>query len=467
MKTLAESSAMAAQVERRFAQWLAAGGASHALRVQSCSATGWGLEARLDVAKGAALATLPPAFHLTVDSLPQPKRKQLQHIVNAVDANQWQMKVGLVVLAHRAQGLSSFYQPYLETLPSRFSLPAFWSPEEVQALDYAPLVHELGQNARYAVQFCGERLGARSADCFEGAEIDPGALIWAASVVSSRAFRFGALAQQAGSMLPFMDIANHSFAGSNAEQVLHADGSIVMRAARDIQAGEPVLISYGHLDNTALLRDYGFVDDDNPYERVALMWSPSFWARAREAAGLGHLPFGDCDEKGGASAPEAVLPLPWQSQVLRALGLEGEAGDPRLNPGLMLGRSAELSDGRLLAALRVMFTPSESDASKRTPADLTKAGKEGALGQIAEVAMNKTIGAAAKLAAEHFVSSVEEDDAAVARGLGDNMELALRFRAAKKRCLRDVEAWSRQAASDVASGHRADSAKAAQGGGWY
>jgi hypothetical protein len=37
-----------------------------------------------------------------------------------------------------------------------------------------------------------------------------------------------------------------------------------------IEAGEPLLLSYGNLSNDFLFMDYGFIIDGNPHDRVTL-----------------------------------------------------------------------------------------------------------------------------------------------------------------------------------------------------
>jgi hypothetical protein len=60
---------------------------------------------------------------------------------------------------------------------------------------------------------------------------------WALAVVSSRAFRLRGLSQPA-TLLPLIDMANHSFA-PNAEVVLVGDGAVLRATQQVRQAGHP------------------------------------------------------------------------------------------------------------------------------------------------------------------------------------------------------------------------------------
>lgn len=43
-----------------------------------------------------------------------------------------------------------------------------------------------------------------------------------------------------------------------------------MAGVLQISAGEPLLLSYGNLNNDFLFMDYGFIIPNNPHDRVAL-----------------------------------------------------------------------------------------------------------------------------------------------------------------------------------------------------
>ncbi len=53
----------------------------------------------------------------------------------------WAMKLGLKLLAERAKK-HSFWWPYIRKLPERFRMPVFFSGDEIQQLQYPPIIHQ-------------------------------------------------------------------------------------------------------------------------------------------------------------------------------------------------------------------------------------------------------------------------------------------------------------------------------------
>lgn len=70
-------------------------------------------------------------------------------------------------------------------------------------------------------------------------------------------------------MVPQVDLANHSF-DSNAEWAANfTKGTLSLTATQDVAEGEPICIDYGtDLDNTQLMRMFGFVVPGNPNDRL-------------------------------------------------------------------------------------------------------------------------------------------------------------------------------------------------------
>lgn len=70
-------------------------------------------------------------------------------------------------------------------------------------------------------------------------------------------------------MVPRVDLANHSF-GANAEWALDfSRGAVTLTATEDLAEVQPVCIDYGpDLDNTHLMRVFGFAVPGNPNDRL-------------------------------------------------------------------------------------------------------------------------------------------------------------------------------------------------------
>lgn len=70
-------------------------------------------------------------------------------------------------------------------------------------------------------------------------------------------------------MVPKIDLANHSFDANAEWSSDFASGSLALTANQNIAKGQPVCIDYGaELDNTDLMRVFGFVVPGNPNDRL-------------------------------------------------------------------------------------------------------------------------------------------------------------------------------------------------------
>lgn len=52
------------------------------------------------------------------------------------------MKLGLKLLQERAQ-IGSYWWPYISNLPEAYSVPIFFSGEDIKNLQYAPLLYQV------------------------------------------------------------------------------------------------------------------------------------------------------------------------------------------------------------------------------------------------------------------------------------------------------------------------------------
>lgn len=189
---------------------------------------------------------------------------------------------------------------------------------------------------------------------FGGQEVNASSLGWAMSAVSSRAFRLYGDKRPDGvhidvpMMLPLIDMCNHSFS-PNARIVQEQDaGNTKMQvkacflilfpiysipsafifacvtlslpqvvAEIAIKEDDPLLLSYGCLNNDFFLLDYGFVVKSNPYDCIELKYDGALLDAASMAAGV--------------SSPNFSAPAAWQELILSQLNLAGEAPDLKVS----------------------------------------------------------------------------------------------------------------------------------------
>jgi histone-lysine N-methyltransferase SETD3 len=99
----------------------------------------------------------------------------------------------LQVVAHRLEGATSHFAPYINNLPLGVAgLPMFFNGDALGALQYPPVTEQVKRRCRWLLSFSQQALApirGSEADPFGGAEVDANALGWALAVVTSRAFR--------------------------------------------------------------------------------------------------------------------------------------------------------------------------------------------------------------------------------------------------------------------------------------
>ncbi|CAN0125112.1 unnamed protein product, partial [Phaeothamnion confervicola] len=121
------------------------------------------------------------------------------------------------------------------------------------------------------------------------------------------------------------------------------------------------------------LLDYGFIEARNSRDRVCFRLETKLLTAARAVAGIAREPFG------GAGGDDDIEP--WQLRYLQQLNIEGPGSDRIM--ALSLPTAAAMADaamveetlagvdGRLLAALRVLFAGSKAELRGMPAAALT------------------------------------------------------------------------------------------------
>jgi hypothetical protein len=170
--------------------------------------------------------------------------------------------LAVFLLAARRDSSSS-WQPYLDSLPSGTpDVLVMRDDAALSLLTGSPVLQRVrAEQALYRSQHDAMRSAVgRLADC----SFDQFAA--ARALVPSRAF--GVFGGEA--LVPMADMLNHAAVPDVSWGYEHPLESFVMRATRDIAAGEPVCDSYGAKSNMQLLELYGFCLDDSAYDETLL-----------------------------------------------------------------------------------------------------------------------------------------------------------------------------------------------------
>eukprot|EP00397_Hematodinium_sp_SG-2012_P048347 GEMP01055355.1.p1 GENE.GEMP01055355.1~~GEMP01055355.1.p1 ORF type:complete len:333 (+),score=60.69 GEMP01055355.1:46-1044(+) len=169
--------------------------------------------------------------------------------------------------AKRKSDVTPLIKQYLENLPRDFpSLPLFYTAEELATSRGTGLKEALeGDHIACTADLRGLR------DWIRGAwqeEVDESELLWAASVVASRAFDVGRIL-----LVPLADNLNHKCVGAHTKlEIEMVDGMphAVMRAQVPILEGSPIYNNYGERSNLQWVLNGGFVEADNPFDELLI-----------------------------------------------------------------------------------------------------------------------------------------------------------------------------------------------------
>lgn len=418
-------------------QWIRdEGGFVHeGLKLESEGSSGLGLVSSKAISAGTKIISLPRHIPLALPPLDAGLNQTdaiLLRVAEVVPKELWTLKLALKLLGERAK-VDSFWWPYISNLPKTFNLPIFFSEEEVQSLQYIPLIHQVKKRCKYLFNFEGlvnsvvDGL-APEQHPFGGQHVDAAALGWAMSAVSSRAFRLHGDITSEGKrggtpmLLPLVDMCNHNF-HPNARIIQETDGGcdkgfVKVVTEEQIQEHAPILLNYGPLTNDLLLIDYGFVVSKNQHDYVELKYDRALLDAAAVAAGVHSDTF--------------ASPARWQQEIL--LKVQDDWAIQKVTLG-----GVDLVDGHLLATLRVLFAENLESIEKHDLINLQSLAMEAPLGAANESNVLRTIIALCAIALGHFPTKIMEDEMLLRKeGNSEAMKLALEYRIKKKETLIDV-----------------------------
>ncbi|EFJ43131.1 hypothetical protein VOLCADRAFT_106928 [Volvox carteri f. nagariensis] len=360
-------------------------------------ASGWGLQASQDLEPGRRLIVLPAACHLTYGAKDDPR---LLALIEKVPNELWGAKLALQLLSQRLRGADSLFAAYISNLPRGIpGIPMFFSKRALDLIDYPPVTQQVQKRCRWLHTFSQQvmaKLPGSPEDPFGGVTVDINALGWALACVTSRAFRTRGPAHPAA-MLPLIDMANHTFT-PNAEVLPLPGGDMGLFAKSKVATGEPLLLSYGKLNNDFLFMDYGFIVPDNPYDTVQLRFDIGLMQAGCLVANV-------TDAEG---PPRDLVITPWRQELLTELGLAGAAATLELNLG-----GPDLLDPRLLAAARVMVARQAGEVAGRGGAERLCA-IDCPLSRENETAALRVVGGVIAVALSTFRRTLDQDLALLA-----------------------------------------------------
>lgn len=296
----------------------------------------------------------------------------------------WNVQLALSVIEQKACGEAN---PFLDSWPTvPPPLPTASDPAEL-ALASDPSLSTKADEAFFWLdeQYWLAREAAEAADLLDGFP-DARAFREAMEFVWSRCLRLSSGPHGVRRLLvPLLDLANHETVPSAMYAFGHSDQcgpSIRLHAARALDVGEAVTITYGEHDSTHFALYYGFVPSPNPYDAVQVTLSDVLatlpdaqavpaggWQASLEA-------ILDADASvtadGGTSATADASALAARTFDLREAGPSAELVRllTRLLPPAEVGGSAAACACRAISSTAAaiekalwQYGPSEADAS--------------------------------------------------------------------------------------------------------
>lgn len=241
--------------------------------------TGRGLKTKKSIAPGRTIISIPQCLLVT------PRYILDSHIGYLVKG--WKTKftphqlLSLFLLVERNRGSNSEWQPFLNSLPAAYSLPHYFSTEEIHFLpqDVFLTAQKMIQGAQAAhkqvLQFCSFHW--KKAECWASWEN----FRWAWCSVSSRAVFLEAEAgteeyldlskkeEISMALCPYLDLVNHSTTAKVCAGFNKEIGCYQITTLDSYRPHQQVFICYGAHDNVTLFLYYGFTLPKNLHSKVS------------------------------------------------------------------------------------------------------------------------------------------------------------------------------------------------------
>ncbi|RLN89786.1 hypothetical protein BBJ28_00010634 [Nothophytophthora sp. Chile5] len=189
--------------------------------------------------------------------------------------------LALHLMHERGKGSTSFFAPFIASLPREFDLPVFWSDAELLELkgtNVLLLTQMMRRQLERDFEGIHEPIAAEFPEIFAALpKLTLDDYTWAMSVIWSRAFGATKNGKYMHVLCPAMDMFNHDVQLQNLlDDFVTFDGVkqvVTHRVAEDAAKGAALHISYGQYSNAKLLYSYGFVAPGN---RIKAM---DFWMK--------------------------------------------------------------------------------------------------------------------------------------------------------------------------------------------
>ncbi|CAG8640871.1 1935_t:CDS:2, partial [Scutellospora calospora] len=163
---------------------------------------------------------------------------------------------------------------HVEMLPTSYTASIFFSDDELEICSGSSLYHltkKLKQQIRDDYLQLLTNLFSKYPDLFPLEKFTQDDYMWALCTIWSRGMDFKLNDKQFRCIAPFADMLNHSLDVELCHIYDPQLNRLQILAGKNYAVGEQVFINYGPVPNNRLLRLYGFILLDNPYDSYDLV----------------------------------------------------------------------------------------------------------------------------------------------------------------------------------------------------
>jgi hypothetical protein len=181
------------------------------------------------------------------------------------------------LLFEKHSAVNSPWKPWINVLPKSYNSCLFWTRNELKLLEGSNLhqiitLHKQQLESEY-VTVVRQTLAKRFPLIFKPSVYTEDEWMWAMATVFSRATEGLVDGGEQRYIIPFMDMANHSFEAVAKHGYDDPSKSFKITSTAGIAENTQVFINYGPMGNAKLLHVYGFTVINNPFDYVQLFLS--------------------------------------------------------------------------------------------------------------------------------------------------------------------------------------------------
>eukprot|EP00039_Didymoeca_costata_P017199 m.317142 g.317142 ORF g.317142 m.317142 type:complete len:432 (+) comp16504_c2_seq30:2031-3326(+) len=262
-----------------FKDWASSGGViAKNVDIASFGEHGNGLRAESDINTNDVIIQVPTSCMLSTETASQGRLKKLAKSDTML--SQMPNVLLAVHLLSELQDGKSMWQSYIKTLPITFSVPLFYSKEEMKMLKGSPAYEEsLTLFISVVRQYVYLQKALKDSDVqkqlgFSAEQFAFKDYKWAVAAVMTRQNRIpvggtDGNPQYALCLIPYWDMLNHE----NGVVTSMHDCSLShteYKAMRSFKKGDQILMFYGARSNCDLLVHSGFVLEENPHDFLTI-----------------------------------------------------------------------------------------------------------------------------------------------------------------------------------------------------